>query len=161
MIVNVVVVAPAGTIAEDGTEAAKLLLVRVTVVPPVPAGPLIVTVPVELTPPATELGVKLMAARVAGVIVNAVVSAPVPDPAVIVTVVCVFTPAVAISNVAEDTPDGTVTDIGTATFGLLAIKGTLWPPAGALPVRVTVPVADVPPCTNDGDTAIAFRGTDT
>ena len=48
-------------------------------------------------------------------------------------------------NVAELLPGGTVTLAGTlATEGLLLDSATTVPPAGAGPLRVTVPV-DVPP----------------
>jgi hypothetical protein len=58
--VNVAVVAPAATVTDDGTWAAAVLLdVSVTTAPPVGAGPLSVTVPVDDTPPSTEAGLTL------------------------------------------------------------------------------------------------------
>src|SRR3989454_10164604 len=54
--VNVVLVAPAGTVTLPGTVAAVLLLDRVTDAPPAGAGPFSVTVPVELPPPVTVVG---------------------------------------------------------------------------------------------------------
>ena len=50
-----------------------------------------------------------------------------------------------ILNVADVCPDGTVTDPGTVTSSLLLRKLTTIPPAGAGPLRVTVPVKSVPP----------------
>src|SRR5215831_10459783 len=57
VIVNVALVAPAGTTTLAGTCAtAVLLLLSVTVAPPVGAAPLNVTVPCELLPPTTLVG---------------------------------------------------------------------------------------------------------
>lgn len=67
--VNVAVVLPAGTVTEAGTTTAVALLCRLTTRPPVAAALLIVTVPVEDAPPATEVGL----------IVNADITAPVRD----------------------------------------------------------------------------------
>jgi hypothetical protein len=54
---KVAVVAPAATVTLAGTCAAVvLLLVRVTVAPPVGAAPLNVTVPLEELPPVTVVG---------------------------------------------------------------------------------------------------------
>ena len=55
--VNVVLVAPAATVTLEGTLAAVVLLLeRVTCAPPVGAGPLSITVPVEEFPPVTLVG---------------------------------------------------------------------------------------------------------
>ena len=56
VIVNVPVEKPAATVTVDGTVAVELLDVNATVVPPVGAMPLRVTVPVEVEPPRTEVG---------------------------------------------------------------------------------------------------------
>jgi hypothetical protein len=62
--VNVAIVAPARTVTLAGTwAAAGLFEVRLTTAPPVGAGPLSVTVPVEGLPPTTEVGVRLMELR--------------------------------------------------------------------------------------------------
>src|SRR5882757_8055291 len=53
---NVAVVAPAGTVTLGGTLAAPLLLESATCAPPVGAGPLNVTVPVDEFPPTTLAG---------------------------------------------------------------------------------------------------------
>jgi hypothetical protein len=55
---NVAVVAPATTVTEAGTDTTVADVLRETTVPPVGAGPLKVTVPVDEPPPATELGAK-------------------------------------------------------------------------------------------------------
>ena len=55
-------------------------------------------------------------------------------------------------NVAELLPDGTVTLAGTpATVGLLLDNATATPPAGAGPLRVTVPVEELPAFTVEGE----------
>lgn len=55
--VNVAVIAPGLTATEAGTVAtAVLLLVRETVAPVAGAGPLKVSVPVEIFPPTTDVG---------------------------------------------------------------------------------------------------------
>jgi hypothetical protein len=58
--VNAALVLPAATVTDEGTVAADvLLLLSVTIVPPVGAAPLRVTVPVELAPPVTDVGLRL------------------------------------------------------------------------------------------------------
>jgi hypothetical protein len=54
--VNVALVAPAATVTLAGTVAADALLVREMTAPPLEAGPLRVTVPVEDEPALTLLG---------------------------------------------------------------------------------------------------------
>lgn len=69
--VNVAVVAFAATVTLAGTvTAAVLLLVSLTMAPPAGAGPLRVTVPVEVIPPRTEVGFKETVLRVAAVTVK-------------------------------------------------------------------------------------------
>ena len=64
--VNVALLAPAATVTLAGTVAVDvLLLVRVTAAPPVGAGPLSVTVPVEGDPPVTLAGLTAIAESVA------------------------------------------------------------------------------------------------
>ena len=67
---NVAESLPAGTKTEDGTVAAELPELSVTLVPPEPAGPLSVTVPVDEAPPNTLVGFKVNDERVAGVTVS-------------------------------------------------------------------------------------------
>ena len=74
VVVNVAVVAPAATITLTGTWAAAVLLLEsVTTAPPTGAGPFKVTVPVEDTPPRTDVGLRLTEYRVAAVTVNVAV----------------------------------------------------------------------------------------
>ena len=56
LIVKVALVCPATTVTFAGTVAAALLLDSATTVPPVGAAAVRVTVPVELAPPITALG---------------------------------------------------------------------------------------------------------
>jgi len=64
---NVALVAPAGTVMLPGTEAILAeLLERVTLRPPVGAGPLSVTVPVDVAPPFTLVGWRVSDANAAG-----------------------------------------------------------------------------------------------
>jgi hypothetical protein len=72
--VKVAVVAPAATVTEAGTWAAAVFeLVKVTAAPPVGAGPVRVTVPVDGLPPATEVGDRPTELRDGGVTVNVAV----------------------------------------------------------------------------------------
>lgn len=66
--VNAALVAPAATITLEGTLAAVVLLLEsVTCAPPVGAGPLSVTLPVEdCAPPTTLIGFSVTEERVAG-----------------------------------------------------------------------------------------------
>jgi hypothetical protein len=59
VIVKVADVLPAGTVTLAGSVAAGLPLDRVTTAPPVGAGALSVTVPVELAPPITVIGFRV------------------------------------------------------------------------------------------------------
>ena len=52
---------------------------------------------------------------------------------------------------------GTVTDAGTLAAGFALDKLTNAPPAGAAPVKFTVPVADCPPTTADGLTLTELK----
>ena len=66
--VNVALLAPAATVTLAGTVAVDVLLLeRETTAPPVSAGPLSVTVPVEdCTPPVTLVGFSVSEERVGG-----------------------------------------------------------------------------------------------
>jgi hypothetical protein len=71
---------------------------------------------------------------------------------VIVTGVALATPDVPIVNVADVAPPATVTEAGTVAFALPELRFTDVPPVGAMPVSVTVPVDDMPPITEVGET---------
>ena len=51
---------------------------------------------------------------------------------------------------------GTVTEFGTLAATFAFDKFIVAPPAGAAPVKFTVPVADCPPMTADGFTLTEF-----
>ena len=71
---------------------------------------------------------------------------------VMVTDVDAETPVVVIVKVAVVEPAATVTDAGTVAFELLDVKATTVPPVPAAEFSVTVPVDEVPPVTELGDT---------
>ena len=62
--VNVALLAPARTVTLEGTLAAPLSLASITCAPPVSAGPLSVTVPVDCAPPVTLVGLSVSEERV-------------------------------------------------------------------------------------------------
>jgi hypothetical protein len=80
--VNVALLAPAATVTLAGTVAAAVLsLIRETAAPPVGAGPLRVTVPLEGEPPVTLIGLSASEESVAepgGVTVSEAVLVPPP-----------------------------------------------------------------------------------
>jgi hypothetical protein len=145
--VNVALVLAAGTITDDGTVAAALFLLNATEEPPLGAGPVSVTVPVELVPPGTVVGFKLSVFRAGGLTVSVAVRVVVPKVPVIVTEVDADTGDVVTANVALVLPAGTVTDAGTVAAALLLPRDITIPPTGAGPLRVTVPVEPLPPST--------------
>ena len=75
--VKVAVVAPARTVTLAGTVAAEgLLLASVTTAPPVGATPFNVTVPVEVVPPITAVGLRDTEEIAAGLTVNVALCVP-------------------------------------------------------------------------------------
>src|SRR6266851_2584454 len=154
--VKVALVAPAGTVTPlTGTLADGSPLERETTAPPLGAGPLSVTVPVEGLPPATFAGLKVSEDRTGigcGVTVSVAVCVPPPYDAEMVTEVEVTTGLVVTVNVALVAPAGTVTPLaGTLAAALLLDRETRAPPLGAGPFRVTVPVGEeIPPVTLAG-----------
>jgi len=153
---NVADVLPAGTVTDGGTcAAAVLLLCRVTIAPPVGAAPLSVTVPVDVFPPATEVGFTDRVDRLAALTVSVVAWAT-PYVPKMLTVVFAPTGLVATLNVVVVAPAATVTLPGTCAAVVLSLASvTTAPPAGALPVSVTVPAELVPPRT-----LVGFRVTE-
>ena len=136
--VNVPESAPAAMMTEAGTVATVPEIDRATVVPPAPAAPVRVTVPVELEPPPTEAGFRVTETRVAGVRVSGAVFDPVV-PAVILTTVVEFTPLVVTVNVAVVAPEAMSTVAGTTALTLSEKRGVAKPPVGAVAESVTVP----------------------
>lgn len=156
--VKVTDVAFPGTVTLAGTLAAAVLLLdSVTRAPAAGAGPVKVTVPVEEVPPITETGFKLTVVRVAATTVNVVVRVVLKVPEIVGEVV-VPTPLVVTVKVADVALAGTVTLAGTLAAAVLLLdRVTTAPPAGAGPVKVAVPVEDVPPITDVGFTLMALR----
>jgi hypothetical protein len=85
--VNVVELCPAATVTEAGTVTPELLLFSVIGIPPEPAAPLNMTVPVEEIPPTTAVGFTEIEFSVGGVSVNVAVLDTLPKVPVSVTAV--------------------------------------------------------------------------
>jgi hypothetical protein len=146
--VKVAVVAPALTVTLAGTLADELLSERAISAPPAGAALVSVTVPVEEPPPVTVEGFSVTPESAAGsVIVRSDVFVTPPATALIVATVAVDTAVVVTVKVAVVAPALTVTLGGRLADGLLLERATAIPPAGAAPVRVTVPVEELPPTT--------------
>src|SRR4051794_26115220 len=145
--VKVAELVPAATVTLAGTVArAGLLLLRLTTEPPVSASSVSVTVPVAGVPPAKLAGLTLTLAKSGG------------GCEMMRSALRIWTPSLASIGKRPQAPGSVVTvkvaDVAPAGMGMLG--GTVaklvfglvrvpWiPPAGAGPVRVTVPV-DVPP----------------
>jgi hypothetical protein len=148
--VKVAVVAPTGTVTLAGVVDDALLSDKVTTAPAPTAGLSRVTVPVEDVPPVTVAGLIATLTSAGGLIVKVAVRVTPLYTAVIVTVLTALTGMVVTVNVAVVEPAGTVTLAGVVALALLSESVTTAPPAGAKPVKVTVPVEDVPPVTAVG-----------
>ena len=98
------------------------------------------TFPVELLPPFTDAGDKVSDRTVGGLIVSVAVSVTPFKAAEIEALDCAGTTIVLTVNVAEDFPDGIVTETGTDAFVELHVSLTTIPVLGAAPLRVTVAV---------------------
>jgi len=154
--VNVAVVEPAATVTDAGTVAAEVLLdVSATVVPPVGAMLLKVTVPVELSPPVTEVGLRETPVKVGAVTVKLAVCDWPFNVAVTVAVAFAATALVATVNVPVVAPAAIVAVAGTVAPALLEANVIERPPAGAALLIVRVPVEDTPPATVVGLSATA------
>jgi hypothetical protein len=152
--VNVAKVCPAATSTLEGTVTVALLLDSETVVPPLGAAPVIVTVQLAVPGPVTVPGVQLRLTTCSccccGDTLNPVVTVLPFSPAVSVAlIVLAVLPAVAV-NVAEVCPAATSTLEGTVTFALLLDSATVVPPLGAAPVIVTVQLVVPGPVTVPG-----------
>ena len=151
--VNVWVLEPAGTVTFACTgNAVELLLERVTESPPMGAFPLSVTVPVDICPEATIEGLKDTIVTTGGLTIRSAISVlPPASIAVILESLLKITGNVVTLNVALLEPAATFTFAWTvATAVLLLIRLTVTPPAGAGPVRLTVPCEVMPPATGLG-----------
>ena len=142
---NVALLAFAGTVTLAGICAAELLSERLTVTPPVGAGPVRVTVPVEELPPTTVVGFRVRPESAGGVTVSEAVRVVPLYVADIVTVVELEVGALVTEKLAVLAFAATVTLAGVAVTELLSERFTTIPPAGAAAFRVTVPVDEFPP----------------
>src|SRR6185503_6537467 len=119
---------PEATVTLAGTDAAVELSERLTRSPPAGAALVRVTVPVELLPPVTEVGLTDTADRLAGggtgVTVSVAVRVLAPWVAVIVTEVEVATVLVVTAKVALLAPEATVTLAGTVAADELSERLT-------------------------------------
>jgi hypothetical protein len=148
------VVAPAATVTELGGVPAVLVSVKATTSPPVGAALEIVTVPVELVPPVTEVGFSDRLETVGAVMVRVAVLETELAVPVIVAVVVVATAVVVIVKFPEVAPAAMVTELGTVALVELLLRLTAKPPVGAAEPMVAVPVLEVPPATLVGETVM-------
>src|SRR5205807_847140 len=150
--VNVALLAPAATVTLAGTVAVDVLLERETAAPPVSAGPLSVTVPVEdCAPPVTLVGFSVSEERDGesrrrtsseGVLFTPAYGAKK------VNGVDVVTALVLTVNVALLAPAAKVTPAALLDALPILERETAAPPVSAGPLSVTVPVEDcAPPVT--------------
>jgi len=130
-ILNVALFAPAATVTVEGTVATEgLLLLSDTEIPPLGAAPVSFTVPVELAPPTTVLGMSDSELNTGAVTVSVADFIEPPLLAVIVTGVENATGIVETLNVAFVAPAGTVMlEETAATEELLEERDTTTPPA--------------------------------
>jgi len=154
--VKVVDVAPAGTVAGLWTVAALLSEAKVTEAPFGPALPVRVTVPVELLPPTTVVGLSVTVETPAAVTVSVAVTEFAVSEAVMTELEFDATGSDVTVAVAVVAPAATVTeDCTVATVVVPDARLTTWPPVGAAPVSVTVAVEVAPPKTELGASEIA------
>ena len=140
VIVNVVELAPPGTVTVAGTLASALEELKDSGYPPVGAGPLSVTVALELFPPATLVGDKERVEITGAATVSDAAMVTPADVAVTLTNVALATGYVEKTKEAEFAPTGTRTLTGSEiTDGGVEPRRTVTPPVGATSLRYTVP----------------------
>ena len=141
---------PGGTVTVAGTVADLLSLFSATIAPEGPAGPVRVTVPVDVAPPGTVPGDRLIPDSTGGRIVRDAVWL-MPGTTVTVCVASASTGTVDTMNVTEVAPLGTVTADGTEMIDPDEVRFTEKPPEGATILSVRDPVAVCPPTTEPGE----------
>ena len=119
---------PASITTVGGTTALLLEEERLTVRPPVEAGPSSVTVPVDDTPAGTDFGETVKPVREGGLTVTLTVTEALPTRAVIVALVVDETPVVPTLKLTCLEPAGTMTAIGTVTDDEFDSRLTVAPP---------------------------------
>jgi hypothetical protein len=149
---------PPAIVTDAGTVAAAALSVeRLTERPPLGACPERVTVAVEVAPPVKLVGLRVTEETPIGFTVKGAEKLAVPAVAVMFAVAALLTTLDETLNVAEVAPDGMTTVAGTDAATLSDFRFTANPADGAALDRVTVPVALLPPRTEEGDTDTAVR----
>jgi hypothetical protein len=137
----VAVVDPAGTVTVAGTFASALEELRDSGYPAVGAGPLSVTVPMDVFPPGTLVGDNVRPQTMGGGTVSDAAAVTPADVAVTLANVALATGNVEKVKETERVPAGTRTLAGTeSTDGSLVPRRTVTPPGGATSQRPTVPV---------------------
>ena len=134
---KVAAVAPAATVTVAGVTALGSLEDKATLHPPVGAGAVKVTVPVEEVPPVTVLGARVKEEGAGGTTVKTVVTTAFCALAVIVADVAVVTGDVEMVKDAEMPPAGTVTVVGGTATVLFEDRLITEPPVGAGTATVT------------------------
>jgi hypothetical protein len=149
--VKLTLVAPEGTVTDEGTVALVVEDERAIGRPAAGAGVPIVSVPSVVEAPVTEVGLKVSETKPDEEIVStALADWPLAD-APIVLVAWAPTATVVTANVALVAPAGTTTFVGTvAAEVLLEVRGTVRPPVGAGLLMLTVPLEGDPPATEVG-----------
>jgi hypothetical protein len=147
-IVNVAREEPAGTVTLAGTEATVLLLLVIPTTVSAAETPVKVTVPVEVLPPTTLVGLSDSDDSAAARIVMVAVRCVLFRLADITDVVFTLTGVVLTTKVAVLLPADTVTlAVTCAALLLLLASVTIAPPAGAGPLSVNVALDELPPVT--------------
>ena len=142
--VNTALLCPTVTVTLAGTVTVGLLLDSATVLPPAGAAPLSVTVQLDVPGPVTVPGAQLKVVTCScGDTLSPVVAVLPFSEAVSVALTAVTVVSTEAVNTALLCPAVTVTLAGTVTVGLLLDSATVLPPAGAVPLSVTVQL-DVP-----------------
>ena len=144
--------APAATVTLVGVTALVLLEDKLTTSPPLGAGPLSVTVPVDKVPPVTDAGDTDKLVGTGGVTVRVAEDDEDPCMAVIFADTKAATGDVVMVKLAEVAPAATVTLAGKTAKELLDDSPITVPLAGATPLSVTTPVDGFPPTTEFGET---------
>lgn len=144
-------VAPLATVTVAGTLAALEPLDNLIAKPPVGAADEIATVPAKVAPPKALKGVTVRALTDGALMVKLAEDELLPEVALMAATVFAETGRVAMLNVADVLPDGTVTEDPTEADVFDEDKLTMSPSEPAALLSVTVPTDDAPPATLVGD----------